>query len=63
MTSPTQSSGQTIVSFAIGSSRAGEAFAIASLKPIEAQILNAISEESTEWCWPSTSRTRTSLTG
>ena len=55
-TSPTESFGAEIVSFTIGSSSAGEASAIASLKPIEAQILKAISEESTEWCWPSSRR-------
>ena len=36
---------------------------MASLNAIEPAILNAISEESTEWCWPSKSFTRTPLTG
>ena len=47
----------------IGSISTGWAFSIASLNAIEPAILNAISDESTEWCWPSKSLTRTSLTG
>ncbi len=39
----------------IGSISTGCACSIASLKAIEPAILNAISEESTEWCWPSKS--------
>ena len=41
----------------IGSSRTGSAFSIASLKAIEPATLNAFSEESTRWYWPSKSRT------
>ena len=55
--------GAADVSRTIGSSRTGSASSIACLKAIEPAILKAISEESTSWCLPSTSRTRTSLTG
>ena len=37
----------------IGSISVGWAFSMASLNAIEPAILNAISDESTEWCWPS----------
>ena len=47
----------------IGSIRVGWAFSIASLNAIEPAILNAISDESTEWCWPSKTVTLTSRTG
>ena len=63
MMSPTTSSGQLTVSLTIGSSRTGEASSIAWRKAIEPAILNAISEESTSWCLPSRSVTRTPLTG
>jgi len=47
----------------IGSSSFGVAFPAASLKAIEPQILNAISDESTSWNCPSTSETFTSTMG
>ena len=50
ITSPTQSSGTSTLTVMIGSSSAGSACSMASLNAIEPAILNAISEESTEWC-------------
>ena len=47
----------------IGSSSTGSAFSYADLNAIEPAILNAISDESTVWYEPSTSRTRTPWTG
>src|SRR5437764_249880 len=63
MTSPTESSGTLTVSSMIGSSSVGEACCIASFMAIDPAVLNACSEESTEWYEPSTRRTRASLTG
>ena len=63
MTSPIASSGTVTSRSMIGSSRIGRAFASASLKPIDAAILNAISDESTSWYPPSKSVTRKSTTG
>ena len=63
MTSPTASSGTDTATSMIGSSRTGLASSIACLKAIDPAILKAISEESTEWYEPSTSRTRRSPTG
>ena len=53
MTSPTASSGTEIVSFTIGSSRQASASAAACLNAIEPATLNAFSDESTVWYWPS----------
>jgi hypothetical protein len=47
----------------IGSISVGWALSMASLNAIEPAILNAISDESTEWCWPSKSLTFTSWIG
>ena len=47
----------------IGSSSVGCAFSYAALKAIEPATLNAISDESTLWYEPSTSRTRTPWIG
>ena len=47
----------------IGSSSVGVAFEYASFQAIEPATLNAISDESTLWYEPSTSRTRTPCTG
>ena len=63
ITSPTYSSGTATVTVMIGSISTAPAFSIASLNAIEPAILKAISDESTEWCWPSKSLTRTSCTG
>ena len=63
MTSPIDSSGTVTSRCMIGSSRMGRALASASLKPIEAAILNAISDESTSWYSPSKSVTLKSTTG
>ena len=63
MMSPTCSSGTAISAFITGSSRVGLACSTAALKPNDAASLNAISFESTEWCLPSTQRTRMSTTG
>ena len=46
-----------------GSSRTGDAFAIASRMASRPAILNAISDESTECSLPSKSSTDTSTTG
>jgi hypothetical protein len=43
------SSGTTTSTLMIGSSSTGEALRAASLNPIDAAILNAISSESTSW--------------
>ena len=63
LTAPTVSSGAVTSTSMIGSSSTGSAFSYAVLNAIEPAILNAISEESTEWYEPSTSTTRTPLTG
>ena len=63
MTAPTASSGTVTSSSMIGSSSTGSAFEYASLNAIDPAILNAISDESTVWYWPSTSRTVTPCTG
>ena len=63
ITSPTYSSGTVTVTVMIGSISVGWALSIASLNAIEPAILNAISDESTEWCWPSNTVTRTPRTG
>ena len=47
ITSPMHSSGTETSMFMIGSSKTGLAFSTAFLNPIDAAILNAISEEST----------------
>ena len=63
ITSPTYSSGTVTVTVMIGSISVGWAFSMASLNAIEPAILNAISDESTEWCCPSKSVTFTSWIG
>ena len=63
MMSPMNSSGVTISTSITGSSRVGRALAMASFHASEPAILNASSEESTSWYWPSISRTRKSTTG
>ena len=63
MTSPVNSSVVVTSTLIIGSSRVAPALAMASLKASEPAILNAISEESTSWYWPSVRRTRKSTTG
>ena len=55
MTSPMFSSGVVTSTAIIGSSSAGSALRAASLSAIEPAILNAISDESTSWYWPSSS--------
>ena len=55
MMSPWLASGAITTSSLIGSSRIGDALAIASLKPSEPAILKLISDESTEWYLPSKS--------
>ena len=47
----------------IGSSSTGLAISAAFLKAIWPAILNAISDESTSWYWPSTSVALTSTVG
>ena len=47
----------------IGSSSTGLALRAAFLNAIEPAILNAISDESTSWYWPSTSVALTSTVG
>ncbi len=49
MTSPTESSGTDSVTSMIGSSRTAAACSIAWRIAIEPAVLNACSEESTEW--------------
>ena len=49
MTSPTLCSGTDAVTVMIGSSSTGLACSSACLMAIEPAILNAISDESTEW--------------
>ena len=63
ITSPTVSSGTDSVTIMIGSSSTGLACSSACFIAIEPASLNASSEESTVWKAPSTSRTRTPLTG
>ena len=63
MMSPMNSSLVVISTFMTGSRMVGPALAMASLKASEPAILNAISEESTSWYWPSSRRTRKSTTG
>jgi hypothetical protein len=63
MMSPMNSSGVVISTFMIGSKSVAPAFAMASFQASEPAILNAISEESTSWYWPSRSRTAKSTTG
>ena len=63
ITSPMNSSGVVISTLITGSMISGAALAMASLKANDPAILNAISEESTSWNWPSSSRTLKSTTG
>ena len=63
ITSPTFSSGTEMVTVMIGSSRKASASASACFIAIDPAVLKAISEESTEWYWPSYRRTRTPFTG
>ena len=63
MTSPIASSGTTTSIDMIGSRMIGFALARAALKPSDAAILNAISDESTSWYEPSYRVTRTSTIG
>ena len=53
MRSPMYSCGAWIATFMIGSRIVGFARSIASLYASEPAILNAISDESTSWYWPS----------
>ncbi len=63
MMSPMNSSVVLISTFITGSRMVGLALAMASLKASEPAILNAISEESTSWYWPSSRRTLKSTIG
>ena len=63
MMSPSIASGTLISTSAHGSSSVSPASLHASLNPIDPQIWNAMSDESTEWNLPSTSVTFTSMTG
>ena len=63
ITAPAYSSGTAISTFITGSRRVGRHLAMASLKASEPAILNAISEESTSWYWPSKSSTWKSTIG
>ena len=62
MTSPTYSSGTSISTFMMGSSRMGFAFSAAFLNAMEPATRNAISELSTSCVEPSTSLTLKSTT-
>ena len=62
-TVPTNSVGATTSTAIIGSSSVGLARRAASLNAIEPAILKAISDESTSWYEPSTSRTLMSTIG
>ena len=53
MMSPWYASGTVTTSSLTGSSRIGFALPSASRSPIDAAVLNAISELSTGWCLPS----------
>ena len=53
ITSPWYEDGTRTVSSETGSSTTTPAFARASLKPTEAAVRNAISDESTLWYFPS----------
>lgn len=57
------SSGVVTSTAIIGSSSAGSALRAASFSAIEPAILNAISDESTSWYWPSTSVSLTPTSG
>ena len=63
MTSPMYSSGVTTSTDMIGSISTGLAISAALRKAIWPAILNAISEESTSWYWPSTRLALTSTVG
>ncbi len=63
ITSPSISSGTTTSSRIIGSSRTGFAEASAFFSAIDPAMRNAMSEESTVWNDPSTSRARKSTSG
>ena len=61
--SPVLASGQMISTLTIGSSTIGRAFATASRNALRPAETNATSFESTGWCLPSYTMTRTSCIG